>query len=1145
MHLLRPLILAAVFVLVGPSVYGQQPVDAGIEQARQLMDRGAYSESLAVLDAFPASAVQQQTNRRSISTIRAEDLLGQGRFAEAAVPAQAALDASAGLSKQDVADTLFLVAKVAVTGDASPTEALERALSAALAADGPDGLRTLRVKDRMALVMSTSRAADAEKVMQEVIAKANLLPGDPERDKLRFGNTLGITLLRQSKFDAGREALALVYKGRVNLLSKSHPETLETEHNLGYALRRLGRAQEADDALAEVLRLRTQILGADHPDTLTTRTLIVRQLIDKSKFDAALTESRAITDLLIGRLGEKNVRTIEAMSDLAGALFNSGYASEAIDTEKRAYSLALEVIGESKPETMNIGHEYAGFLYQSGRHGEALAMYQRILRTTRDQLGDENIDTIATLHNIAAVLSDLGRNDEAIETYRYSLEVLVKTLPETHPSRLSVQNNLSLALRTAGRYAEALETITEVVRLRTTALGPENHLTLLSRSNMGAILAALGRYPEAVDIHRDVYSIRIRKFGETHPETLKSLHNLAATLGDAGQRDEARQLFEKVVAARTQKLGPRNVNTVISLRGLASVLVANGDLEEARSLYRRVVEAAETLRSEGGLSDALRRSFFSTITPAYKSLAVLEAKLGDFEGAMRVAELSKARTLIETSSTRGTARNALPVANRAALSDLEFRIAALDGRIPGTSDVAQRSELEAQRSGLTAEFVALDATLRSKYPLYREAAEFKLANAKDAALLLAEDSVILEFVQGDPDLLLLWIDGNGGRGSVLLPAYANLSTTLEAYRAALAMPDGVAGLRYPPPGRPRKLIWKLKDGSFRMQAAESGAIEGAKLVSDSEEIRQELSSWLLKALPTEVLTARRWYVSPDGPLALIPLETLRSGEAFLVEKHDISSIQSISLMSFSRDRLKRYEQSKRSPMLAVGDPVYSVGPLPEKPSAGIDALRGASDGPAARLIWPNLPGAAKELSRLATLFELKVGDSLFSGANASEATVKRLQDEGGLQRYRYVVFSTHGYLDQKNPDLSGIVLSQTNLGQSEDGYLRASELSAFDFRSDLVFISACETGVGKWVAGEGILGLPFALYAGGNASTILTLWPVLDGSTAEFVERFFRKIKDGKLPGVALSETKREFVVDADKTRRQPAVWAPFVYYGD
>jgi CHAT domain-containing protein/tetratricopeptide (TPR) repeat protein len=1149
MSALRRWILATALSLLASHGYGQQTLDSAIQQARQLLDRGAYGDSLSVLNGIPTSTTLTQTERRSTATIRAEDLLGQGRFDDAGAPAQAALDASTGLSKQDIADTLFLVAKIALAGDGSPTAALERALNAAVEADGPDGLRALRVKDRIALVMSASRAADAEQIMRDVIAKADQLPEDFARDKFRFGNTLGIALLRQTKFDAAREVLSPVYEGRVKLLSKSHPETLESEHTLGYVLRRLGRTQEADELLSEALRLRIQVLGVDHPDTLVTRTIIVRQLIDKSKFDEALNESRAITATLTARLGEKNVLTIEAMADLADALFRSGRVSEGIETEKRAYSLALDTIGETKPETMNIGHQYAGLLYQSGRYGEALSMFQRILRTTRAQVGDDNIDTIATLHNIAAVLSDLGRNDEAIEIYRYSAEVLANKLPETHPARLSVQNNLALALRSAGRYTEALETITEAVRLRTAVLGPENHLTLLSRSNQGAVLAALGRYPEAIATHRDVYAIRVRKFGDTHPETIKSLHNLASTLGDAGQRAEARQLFEKVVAVRAQLLGPRNVTTVISMRGLAGVMFANGDLEEARSLYRRIVDAAETLRSEGGLSDALRRTFFSTITPAYKSLAVLEARLGVFDGALRVAELSKARTLIETSSTRGTARSALPETERAALSDLEFRIAALDDRIPIVSDVALRSDLEAQRNGLAADFAKLDATLRSKYPLYREAVDFKLAEAKDAVSLLSEDGVILDFVQGDPDLMLIWIDGKGRRGTVVLPPYANLPMTLEAYRAALARPDGVAGLRYPPPGTPRNLVWKLKDGSFRMQPAEAGAIEDAKLVSDIEEIRQELSSWFSKALPTEVLKARRWYVSPDGPLALIPLDTLKADGSFLIVTHDISLIQSISLMSLSRERLKRYSQGERSQMLAIGDPTYSVAPSgappPEKPSSGIDALRGPTEGAVGQMTWPNLPGSAKELSELASLFDLKAGDDLFSGSAASETTVRRLQDEGRLQRFRYVVFSTHGYLDQRNPELSGIVLSQTNLGENEDGYLRASELSAFDFRTDLVFISACETGVGKWVSGEGILGLPFALYAGGNASTILTLWPVLDGSTAEFVERFFRKLKDGKLPGAALSETKREFIVEADPAKRRPIVWAPFVYYGD
>lgn len=253
--------------------------------------------------------------QRAVATIRAENLLGQGRFDEAAAHAQAALGASAGLSKGEIADSLLLVARVAVSRQPPQTQALERALEAAIAAGGPDGLRALRVMDRMALLLSTARPADAEQIEPDVLAKAGLLAGNPARDKLRFRNSLGIALLRQSKFEAARDVLDVAYKGRLSLLSATHHETLESEHNLGYALRRLGDTQQADTILEDVRRLRIQVLGADHPDTLVTRTLVVRQLIDKSNFGPALSEMRDITGILMARFGAKNVRTIEALSE--------------------------------------------------------------------------------------------------------------------------------------------------------------------------------------------------------------------------------------------------------------------------------------------------------------------------------------------------------------------------------------------------------------------------------------------------------------------------------------------------------------------------------------------------------------------------------------------------------------------------------------------------------------------------------------------------------------------------------------------------------------------------------------------------------------------------------------------------------------
>jgi tetratricopeptide (TPR) repeat protein len=270
-------------------------------------------------------------------------------------------------------------------------------------------------------------------------------------------------------------------------------------------------------------------------------------------------------------------------------------------------------------------------------------------------------------------------------------------------------------------FAELIFAQLKQADIRPGALGPENALTLVSRSNQAAILAALKRYPEAIAAHQDIYSIRTNKLGERHPDTLKSLHNLASTLSEAGMNSEARPLFEKTLALRTEVLGPRNVDTVTTMRDFATLLDGAGEAEEAKRLYLKIVDAAESLRTEGGLPDTLRRSYFATVSPAYKALAALEARLGDFDQALRAAELSKARTLLETSTARGVARSILSAGERADLSDLEFRIARFDERIPSITDVGARADMEAQRNALSTKFVETNANLENKYPTYRQA----------------------------------------------------------------------------------------------------------------------------------------------------------------------------------------------------------------------------------------------------------------------------------------------------------------------------------------------------------------------------------------------------------------------------------------
>jgi CHAT domain-containing protein len=204
--------------------------------------------------------------------------------------------------------------------------------------------------------------------------------------------------------------------------------------------------------------------------------------------------------------------------------------------------------------------------------------------------------------------------------------------------------------------------------------------------------------------------------------------------------------------------------------------------------------------------------------------------------------------------------------------------------------------------------------------------------------------------------------------------------------------------------------------------------------------------------------------------------------------------------------------------------------------------------------WCNLAGAKKELTALEKLFNkslwfrikslfVTTEKSLFlKNHQASEAKLQELNQKRILADYRYLLFSAHGYLSTETPALSAIVLDQLHKTPNADGYITASEWPSYNLKSDLMVLSACQTANGKIVRGEGIIGLPYALYVAGNKNTLMTLWAVLDDSTADFTISFFKKLKQGMGQVEALTATKREFL-NSDKYKR-PLYWAAFVLYG-
>jgi CHAT domain-containing protein len=189
--------------------------------------------------------------------------------------------------------------------------------------------------------------------------------------------------------------------------------------------------------------------------------------------------------------------------------------------------------------------------------------------------------------------------------------------------------------------------------------------------------------------------------------------------------------------------------------------------------------------------------------------------------------------------------------------------------------------------------------------------------------------------------------------------------------------------------------------------------------------------------------------------------------------------------------------------------------------------------------YQRLEYSAREIENIASLFKKGNADIYLRG-DATEENVKR---EGELKKFNYVHFATHGFIDENKPDFSSLVLTQDK-NSEEDGFLRATEIFNLNLNADLVVLSACQTGLGKLIRGEGMVGLTRAFMYAGTPSVLVSLWSVKDASTATLMSDFYKNLIKGKLSKTDALR-KAQLSMLGNEKFAHPFYWAPFVLVGD
>jgi CHAT domain-containing protein/Flp pilus assembly protein TadD len=942
------------------------------------------------------------------------------------------------------------------------------------------------------------------------------------------------------------KALPLSEKGYrllKEVLGEKHPDTLSSMINLAMVYKDLGRFSEALPLAESGFSLRKEVLGEKHPDTLASMMTLAMIYNYLGILSEALPLAESGYRLSKEVLGEKHPDTLRSLGNLALIYKDLGRLTEALPLLEKAYRLSLKVLGEKHSSTITSINNLA-FIYQLlGNLSEALLLFEKGYRLRKEMLGEKHPDTLNSMNNLAGIYRDLGRFSEVLPLHEKCYHLTKEVLGEKHPDTLISLNNLAISHQDLGHLTEALPLSEKNYRLFSEVLGEKHPDTLMILNNFSQIYRDLGRFSEALPLSEKAYRLRKEVLGEKHPDTLISLNNLAIIHQNLGHLTEASPLFESAFSLFKEVLGEKHPTTLLSLGNLAyNTYLKQGQIDEAIKHYEKFVKGVETLRS-GDLSAENRQALFKTRVPGYFQLSYLYAAQSRFVKAFHLAEMSKARTLLESLAAKLAAQQSgLTTAEQQQLQDYNTRLAFLNNRIGKAREenrLEEKITLETEKNQLVIQLSQFQRELRAKYPKYAQVSKVETIGAKEGAKYLPADAVLISYLVNEKDVLAFTLQSDGVLTAHYLGETPNLKKDLETYRRLLFL-----GIQVQEQS-PNKPIW-LKKRPTTIQS-----------------LSRQFGKQLLEPLKDIIKDKPHWIISPSGALALIPFETLRlEGENQpVITQHQISYVQSLSVLKLLQERDKVYNGlnvknlENRGTLLAMGAPLYeSTATNKGNPSttdykiADHLVMHGGDYARAFRQLgrggdyWKNLPGALAELEQLEELFK-ETKPRIYKQADATEAKLQELNQQGILAQYRYLVFSAHGYLSPQVPALSSIVLGQINNPPEIDGYVTAGEWPGYDLKSDLMVLSACETGVGSVVGGEGVMGLPYAFYVAGNKNTILTLWEISDNITTEFTTSFFAKLKAGVGQIEALTATKREFLKKGG-IYSNPKYWAAFVLYG-
>jgi CHAT domain-containing protein len=929
-----------------------------------------------------------------------------------------------------------------------------------------------------------------------------------------------------------------------------------------------------------------------------TKFLLGLAYYNKGEFMMALSKFQSVLSIYKESIGEGHLPVAEAYDKIAEVYYNIGYYPVALEKFIQAMNIR---ISSSNSNTLSLANSYdhvgatysilsqddsalyyllkalsirqklpqatmsdlggsynnLGIAYHSrGDYGLALEYYSKSLELIKNQKKQDEVEIANCYMNIGGVLHDQDEQDNAIQYFQDAYKVYLKIFGPTNVKTVNALRGIASAYKWQSKYDTALAYNLKVLTAYKKELFFENNLFADIYGEIGDIYDEKNNFDSALNYYNKAL-ILYKKFSGTRSKAVAQAENAIGNLFlNKGMIDSAsfhkNQAIEANIRPHTKGANSgvfSNEEYINSLSLAANCCQARidaysgdektrdkntfSDLEEQNSDWSECIDILENQRKsiirqndKLKLLENTNEIYTGAVYSSYE-LYRIQGNVDDLNNAFYFSEKNKAGILLEAIADAEGMKfsgisDSLLVKERNLKSLIKFyekaQISEIDSIHPNRNNdsLFKYNRLYDQ----------LIARFEKEFPEYYNLKYgTKPASVEDIQNILDDKTEMRSYFTSDSFIVIFTLTKKE-LTIWPMPKIAGLDDSIQAFRKYLSQPDMLNKNAY------QQLGYLLYQQLFPKDAA----------------------------IPRNI---KNIVIIPDGNLALIPFEALLTkavkGEKtdfaefpYLVKLYAISYSYSAQLFfkTMKKSRDGRIESSKLYDWLALA-PVFSdedekgitlttrkfFDNVKEHVSAGLLKRGMLMDGN----YIPALPGTEDEIKSIFREFDKrKLKAQILLHKDASEEFVK----SGELSKYKYLHFSTHGFVNSENPELSGIILAQ-NKGSNEDGILYEGEIYGLNLNAHLVVLSACETGLGQIRKGEGLIGLTRALLYAGARNIVVSLWQVSDQSTTDLMISFYKKLLDNKL-NEQFSESLQQAKLEMIHSGRyaHPFYWSSFILIG-